>query len=158
MSRRRVTLRRSAIGSFTVAAIAAGWISSPSARQAPPGAAQAPMVSHGSSEREALDRYCVTCHNDRMKTAGLALDVLDVETPGAHADTWEKVVAKLRSGTMPPAGRPRPDDGPFVPVHHHFGHQQPRVVGAGLHRAIGAGGMHGKEIAGKNLRHVALLR
>ncbi|MGE3512191.1 MAG: DUF1592 domain-containing protein [Vicinamibacterales bacterium] len=59
--------------------------------------------------RDAIQRYCLTCHNDRLKTAGLTLEALDVERPGAHPVEWEKVVAKLRSGSMPPAGRPRPD-------------------------------------------------
>ena len=60
-------------------------------------------------ERALLDRYCVTCHNDALRTAGLALDTLDLDRPGDHADVWEKVVGKLRAGMMPPAGRPRPD-------------------------------------------------
>ena len=61
------------------------------------------------SERALLDRYCVTCHNDALRTAGLALDNLDLAQAGDHADVWEKVVGKLRAGMMPPAGRPRPD-------------------------------------------------
>ena len=60
-------------------------------------------------ERALLDRYCVTCHNDALRTAGLALDTLDLDRVGDHADVWEKVVGKLRAGMMPPAGRPRPD-------------------------------------------------
>ena len=60
-------------------------------------------------ERALLDRYCVTCHNDALRTAGLALDNLDLDRVGDHADVWEKVVGKLRAGMMPPAGRPRPD-------------------------------------------------
>ena len=59
-------------------------------------------------ERALLDRYCVTCHNDALRTAGLALDNLDLDRVGDHADVWEKVVGKLRAGMMPPAGRPRP--------------------------------------------------
>jgi mono/diheme cytochrome c family protein len=62
-----------------------------------------------SPQGAVLNRYCVTCHNDRLKTAGLALDKLDVNEVGADASVWEKVVQKLRSGAMPPAGRPRPD-------------------------------------------------
>ena len=61
------------------------------------------------AERALLDRYCVTCHNDALRTAGLALDDLDLDRVGDHADVWEKVVGKLRAGMMPPAGRPRPD-------------------------------------------------
>ena len=59
--------------------------------------------------RAVLDTYCITCHNQRLHTAGLALDTLDVTNPGANAEVWEKVIAKLRAGSMPPPGRPRPD-------------------------------------------------
>src|ERR1700685_498219 len=61
------------------------------------------------SHREVLDKYCVTCHNQRLKTAGLTLDTLDLDQVPAHAEVWEKVITKLRSGAMPPAGMPRPD-------------------------------------------------
>jgi Protein of unknown function (DUF1592)/Protein of unknown function (DUF1588)/Protein of unknown function (DUF1585)/Protein of unknown function (DUF1595)/Protein of unknown function (DUF1587)/Planctomycete cytochrome C len=59
--------------------------------------------------RAVLDKYCVTCHNQRLKTGGLALDNMDLAKVPAHAEVWEKVIRKLRSGTMPPAGLPRPD-------------------------------------------------
>src|SRR5262249_45698576 len=49
------------------------------------------------------------CHNQRLKTAGLVLDQLDVNDVGAASESWEKVVSKTRGGLMPPAGRPRPD-------------------------------------------------
>jgi hypothetical protein len=62
-----------------------------------------------SSHRAVLDKYCVTCHNQRLKTGGLTLDTLDLAKVPAQAETWEKVIRKLRSGTMPPAGLPRPD-------------------------------------------------
>ena len=58
--------------------------------------------------RELLDRYCVTCHNARLKTAGLSLDTVDLVQVAANAQVLEKVVRKLRGGRMPPAGRPRP--------------------------------------------------
>jgi hypothetical protein len=59
--------------------------------------------------RAVLDKYCVTCHNQRLKTAGLTLDNMDLAKVSAQAEVWEKVARKLRSGTMPPAGLPRPD-------------------------------------------------
>jgi hypothetical protein len=59
--------------------------------------------------RDNINKYCVTCHNSRAKTAGLALDALDVAHVGADAAIWEKVARKLRSGAMPPAGARRPD-------------------------------------------------
>ena len=56
-----------------------------------------------------LQRYCIGCHNKRLRTAGLALDELDATNVRADAEIWEKVVQKLRAGSMPPPGRPRPD-------------------------------------------------
>ncbi len=54
--------------------------------------------------------YCVTCHNDRLRTAGLSLQSLSLANVPEHADVWEKVARKLRSGEMPPATvRARPD-------------------------------------------------
>src|SRR5215475_16165556 len=65
-------------------------------------------VSASSPYRALLDQYCVTCHNERAKTAGLMLDKMDVDHVSDGAETWEKVVRKLRGGMMPPQGRPRP--------------------------------------------------
>jgi mono/diheme cytochrome c family protein len=59
--------------------------------------------------RAVLDTYCVTCHNQRMKTAGLTLDAMDLAHVSDSAEVWEKVVRKLRTRAMPPPGRPRPD-------------------------------------------------
>jgi hypothetical protein len=61
------------------------------------------------AERALLDQYCVTCHNQQLKTAGLLLDKADVNDIPGGAATWEKVVMKLRAGMMPPLGRPKPD-------------------------------------------------
>jgi mono/diheme cytochrome c family protein len=62
-----------------------------------------------SPQRALINQYCVTCHNEKAKTAGLMLDKLDLGNVGPHAETWEKVVRKLRVGAMPPQGMPRPD-------------------------------------------------
>src|SRR5215467_4328829 len=56
-----------------------------------------------------LNQYCITCHNQRLKTAGLMLDSIDFEHVEKDAATWEKVVRKVRTGMMPPAGARRPD-------------------------------------------------
>ncbi|MEE8176620.1 MAG: DUF1587 domain-containing protein, partial [Acidobacteriota bacterium] len=56
-----------------------------------------------------LNRYCITCHNEKLKTADLVLSKLDIANPGADAPVWEKVARKLRTGQMPPAGMPRPE-------------------------------------------------
>jgi uncharacterized protein DUF1592/uncharacterized protein DUF1588/uncharacterized protein DUF1587/uncharacterized protein DUF1585/uncharacterized protein DUF1595/cytochrome c len=58
--------------------------------------------------RALLDQYCVTCHNDRLKTANLSLQGLDVTQAADHAELWEKVIRKLRAGVMPPPDLPRP--------------------------------------------------
>lgn len=71
--------------------------------------ASSPVPPTSSQYRTVLNRYCVTCHNEKLLTAGLALDRLDVEHPSEGAATWEKVVRKLRAEAMPPAGMPRPD-------------------------------------------------
>ena len=70
---------------------------------------QAPAGHSAAPERALLERYCVTCHNDQLRTAGLSLEALDLGDVRADAEIWEKVVLKLRAGMMPPAGRPRPD-------------------------------------------------
>jgi mono/diheme cytochrome c family protein len=59
-------------------------------------------------DRTLLDTYCIGCHNQRTKTADLALDTLSVADVGEHAEIWEEVVRKLRGGLMPPAGVRRP--------------------------------------------------
>ncbi len=56
-----------------------------------------------------LDKYCVTCHNQRLKTGGLTLDNLNLDKVADNAETWEKVLRKLHGGMMPPQGMPRPD-------------------------------------------------
>jgi hypothetical protein len=52
--------------------------------------------------------YCSTCHNQKLKTGGLALDTLDLGNVGHDAEVWERAVVKLKAGLMPPAGMPRP--------------------------------------------------
>ena len=77
-------------------------------------AAAAPLAAQeagSGSPRAVLDRYCVACHNDRLLTGGLSLEAagVDAADPSRDADVWERVIAKLRTGAMPPPGRPRPD-------------------------------------------------
>ncbi|MEE2896894.1 MAG: DUF1592 domain-containing protein [Gemmatimonadota bacterium] len=75
-------------------------------------AAPATTLRHYQSDlddvREVLDEYCVRCHNERRLTGGLALDILDVAEPSAASDAWERVIRKLRTGTMPPGDERRP--------------------------------------------------
>ena len=72
------------------------------AQSPPPGATTA-------DQRALLDQYCVTCHSERLEVGGLSLQDLDLNNVADHAEVWEKVVRKLRAGSMPPQPRPRPD-------------------------------------------------
>jgi len=62
-----------------------------------------------SADRTLLNQYCVSCHNQRLKTAALTLDTADLTDIPAGAEIWEKVIQKLQSSAMPPPGRLRPD-------------------------------------------------
>jgi len=61
------------------------------------------------SHKATIERYCVTCHSDRLKTAGLTLESIDTTNVAGAPDVWEKVVRKVRVGMMPPQGSPAPD-------------------------------------------------
>jgi hypothetical protein len=63
-----------------------------------------------SPERAMVKRYCVGCHNAKVKTAGLALDAVIASEVNRHAEVWETVIRRLRARHMPPAGLPRPDE------------------------------------------------
>src|SRR5438552_12828883 len=65
-----------------------------------------------SPQRALLGRYCLTCHTQKAKERGavpIALDSLDLNNVAADAESWEKVVRKMRAGLMPPPGAARPD-------------------------------------------------
>lgn len=69
-----------------------------------------PTAPSPATVRATIDRYCVSCHSDRLRTAGLSLQSADVGDVPRHAEVWEKVAGKLRSGAMPPAQAPRPNE------------------------------------------------
>jgi Protein of unknown function (DUF1592)/Protein of unknown function (DUF1588)/Protein of unknown function (DUF1587)/Protein of unknown function (DUF1585)/Protein of unknown function (DUF1595)/Cytochrome C oxidase, cbb3-type, subunit III len=71
----------------------------------------AAALAHAQPQRQktVLDQYCVTCHNDKLRTGGLSLQSADLGDIPPAAETWEKVIRKLRVGAMPPQGMPRPD-------------------------------------------------
>ncbi len=113
-----------ATGTGPAAALAAVLASvlcaAPAAAQAATAAAasaqapsERPGVESAAAWRAVLDRYCVTCHNERLLTGNLALDDVDVDHVGADAEVWEKVLRKLRTQAMPPPRRPRPDAGTY---------------------------------------------
>ena len=84
----------------------------PQAAPAPP---RSQVTTTSAQERALLDQYCVSCHSEKAKAAGmdsarkLTLDNLDTANVAKNGETWELVVRKLRAGMMPPAGLKRPD-------------------------------------------------
>ena len=77
--------------------------------QAAPPPQQPANPASVTSERALVDQYCVVCHSDKLKTGGLSLQSADMTNIPAGAETWEKVIHKVRLGAMPPQGMPRPD-------------------------------------------------
>jgi mono/diheme cytochrome c family protein len=94
-----------------VVAIASDAITLPAAGRQTTSAQSTPILSQPakSPQRELLDRYCITCHNDKARVGNLALDVVDEAKIADHPEIWEKVAYKVRAGMMPQFGRPRPD-------------------------------------------------
>src|SRR6478609_7267067 len=76
--------------------------------QQPSAGAPVPPAAH----RDVVNRYCVSCHNDRMKRGGLALDTV-ADDVGQNPEVWEKVLRKVRARQMPPVGLPRPDEATY---------------------------------------------
>ena len=83
----------------------------PGKREATPAAARTAAIppGAGASVKTVTDRYCIGCHNERLKRGELVLENRDPNRIAKDAEVWEKVVRKLRGGVMPPPGRPRPD-------------------------------------------------
>ena len=98
------------LSSIALAVLAAAPQDPTSARRPGPFGPGSTPVTDIATARDVVDRYCVSCHNQRLQTAGLALDTLDAANVAAHADVWEKVVRKLRTRVMPPLGARRPDE------------------------------------------------
>ena len=88
-------------------AVSDGQAAGPQATQ--PAVSRPPAIS---PDKALMNRYCVTCHNERRQTpagAPLMLDKLNIDAVAEHPEVWEKVARKVRSGAMPPVSMPRPD-------------------------------------------------
>ena len=94
---------RAAVGGCAIGLSVVLWVAAAAART--PGA---PPSASSEKPRALLDRYCIGCHNDRLKTANLSLQGLDLTKATEQAEVWEKVIRKLRAGVMPPPDIPRP--------------------------------------------------
>src|SRR5262249_27514237 len=83
------------------------YAAGPGAAKVAPTAAATPTLD----PKPVIDKYCVSCHSDRLKTAGLSLQNRDYSKIGEDAEVYERIVKKLQAGMMPPlaAGMNRPD-------------------------------------------------
>ena len=99
-----IPLGRATIGGCLALLIAAAARTSGS--QAQPPVASAPQGPHVA----LTNRYCVSCHSDRLKTGGLALQTVAAHEVADNLEVWEKVLRKVRARQMPPIGLPRPDE------------------------------------------------
>lgn len=112
---------------ITVASVlsaASGYVGAASPQQ--PLAAAADTAA----PRATLDKYCVRCHNDRLKTGELSLQTIDVAKVAEHPQVWEKVIRKLRANAMPPAGAPHPDEPVLANMAAHFESEIDRAAAA----------------------------
>jgi hypothetical protein len=95
------------ISRIAVLSVAGACTLSSAAAQQPVRSAPAPSIAAG--HHATLQQYCISCHNTRARTGGLAIDALDLADVNRDKDAWEKVVRKLRVSAMPPSGARRPD-------------------------------------------------
>jgi cytochrome c551/c552 len=93
------------------------------------------------TERAVLDKFCVSCHNAKLKTGGLALDQVDLSRIGENSELGEKIVRKLRAGMIPPLGMRRPDPAAYEALTTWLENEldraaaaKPRYEPPGLHR------------------------
>jgi hypothetical protein len=91
------------------ASMPAGHLSASGRRTSTPAATS---TVAGTESRAVLDKYCVTCHNEKMKTGGLALEYADLTDPN-DTEVWEKILTKLDRRAMPPLGAARPDEAAY---------------------------------------------
>ena len=110
---------------LALASSAPRWLSSPVAQGFLPAVALAQAGSPAWRRLAKLpppcsSKYCITCHNEKRKTAGLMIDKLDLQHVGEDAEVWEKVARKFRTQEMPPPGAPRPDKATYTAVTTHL--------------------------------------
>ena len=73
------------------------------------GTALAATQPQPAPQQALVDQYCVMCHSQQLRTAGVVLEGLHIDRVGDNTSIWEKVLRKFGSGQMPPEGLPRPD-------------------------------------------------
>ncbi|MSO19230.1 MAG: DUF1592 domain-containing protein [Acidobacteria bacterium] len=73
-----------------------------------------PPASPGAAYTALANKYCATCHNEKLRTAGFVLTDKNFDQVGQHAEDFEKVLIKIKTATMPPPGAPRPDQATYT--------------------------------------------
>jgi mono/diheme cytochrome c family protein len=100
---------RIALGLGLITALAALAQQRPAAQVSTKPAAAVPAVADAAAHQAMIDQYCVMCHSDALKTAGVVLEGTHIDHVGDNTALWEKVLRKFGTGQMPPPGLPRPD-------------------------------------------------
>src|ERR1700733_3437281 len=102
---------RITFGLGLITAIAALAQQRPAAQVAtkPPAQPAAQATGDAASHQAMIDQYCIMCHSDALKTAGVVLEGVPVSHVGDNTELWERVLRKFGTGQMPPPGMPRPD-------------------------------------------------
>jgi mono/diheme cytochrome c family protein len=95
-----------------------------------------PVASHATArltdeaQTALVKQYCSTCHNDKMKAGGMSLAAFDVSDAGSRGETVEKMIRKLRTGMMPPAGVKRPDEATLAALASTLEHKMDAMAAA----------------------------
>ncbi|RPI51167.1 MAG: DUF1592 domain-containing protein, partial [Acidobacteria bacterium] len=97
--------------------VAQGFSPAISFAQAP---TPSPVPAAANPAAATLSKYCITCHNEKRKVAGLTIDKLDLQNVATDAEAWEKVARKFRTHEMPPPGMPRPDNATYAAMTAHL--------------------------------------
>lgn len=68
-----------------------------------------PAANFNKTVQSLLRQNCSGCHNEKLASGGLNLaPFMQAESVAAHREGWERILAKVRTGEMPPKGLPRP--------------------------------------------------
>ncbi len=97
MPKARWPSRLPALALFGLCLAGAPLLNARTAQSVAPAASLASSAVPSTDATNLLNTYCVTCHNGRLKTAGLEIDSLQASSIADHAPQWEKIVTKLRT-------------------------------------------------------------
>ena len=82
------------------------------------------------SGEATVKQYCAGCHNATLRTGGVVLDPASLAQPADQAEIWERVIRQLKAKSMPPVGRPRPDDITYAALRSYLETELDRAAAA----------------------------